>query len=746
MRCFLLVFFVCISGYSCKGNDTDIVRRRVLETMLWPGKDSIPNTVAQALTYVRTLNGSCFWPDINYKDKSIVKWDTGQHMTRLNVMVQALTVDGSSVQNDTRLQSAIHCALNVWLVHDWLNPNWWFNEINIPLLATGQLLMLGDHATTMEIDKIKEISFRAAWWLHRSTDVGANLVNMLEAQLYRSLATDNQTGIEEGFARMWQDMAVVSVGEEGIQNDGSYHFHGQQLLSGSYGVVWAQSIFPFLICSNGTRYQTSQKQLLVLGEFLTTGDAWMIIRSEWDWNVIGRSISRPKNECVVGIQPHWLRFLAQIIDAPETQIELLNLADRLENQPNASLLLGNKHFYTSDYQAHRRLNWTSTIKMQSIRTQASECTNGENIKDEHGGQGVLNVYKATENDYHSIFPLLDWQAINGITVEHGIPLEPCRESRFSQTKLPFVGGASDGQYGLAMMDTVSHNLTAQRSWHFYDDAIIALATDLTLKTSTTAWTTLASRQLPSGQITVAFFNSTVVTLSDGLYSFPYTANASCRAQWIHVGETDIAYLLRGPYQTYRSISIELKNKTGNYDTIGVSNVSVTDRALTIWIDHGEGPWTSNYSYLILPHISLATIPQVIQQYDDEHVFSCLSSHRLFHGTMWPSLKRASFVLWDNITTVFSCTSPLFQINVELSDAGAFLFSETERDFTVTLSHPMRTKGSITVTIDRVGYGDGCTRSRSTNGWRAKNTTTDVTVMLPRSAQLLGSSVQVTCKK
>ena len=65
-------------------------------------------------------------------------------------------------------------------------------------------------------------------------------------------------------------------------------------------------------------------------------------------------------------------------------------------------------------------------------------------------------------------------------------------------KLPSVGGVSDGQYGLAMMDTASHNLTVKRSWHFYDDAIIALATNLTLTTSTTAWTTLASRLLPTG--------------------------------------------------------------------------------------------------------------------------------------------------------------------------------------------------------------------------------------------------------
>jgi hypothetical protein len=78
-------------------------------------------------------------------------------------MLQALTVNGSTVKNDPKLMVDVHCALNVWFIHDWQNPNWWFNQIDIPLQTTNQLLMLGDNATKLEIEKIKEISYRAAW-------------------------------------------------------------------------------------------------------------------------------------------------------------------------------------------------------------------------------------------------------------------------------------------------------------------------------------------------------------------------------------------------------------------------------------------------------------------------------------------------------------------------------------------------------------------------------------------------------
>jgi hypothetical protein len=65
-------------------------------------------------------------------------------------------------------------------VNDWQNPNWWFNQINIHLHTTSQLLMLGDNATSFKIEKNKEISFRSAWWLLGPQDTGANLVWMIK--------------------------------------------------------------------------------------------------------------------------------------------------------------------------------------------------------------------------------------------------------------------------------------------------------------------------------------------------------------------------------------------------------------------------------------------------------------------------------------------------------------------------------------------------------------------------------------
>ena len=737
--CVFLFAIIHEHAFVIQSIEDDIadIRQRVLEMVIWPNQQNIPNVIQAAIGFNNTLNDSCYWKDVNYTDKSLADWATLEHLTRVNTMIQALTVPGSRLNNNTEFAIRSHCALNVWLTRDWSNPNWWFNQIGVPLLTAGQLLMLGHDATEFEIQKITDISYRADWW-HHDPGTGANLVWMIQIELYRSLATNNRTGIEQGFKRIWEDIAILPLGGQGIQTDWSYHFHGTQLLSGAYGQDWVGAMMIFMLCSQNTQYEANQEQLTIVGKYLTEGDAWMIIDNIWDWHAVGREIDRPEALMIVSFQSNWIRSLANLISSNELRTNLNNFADRLDYKPNAVPLVGNRHFYTSDYQVHRRLNWTSTIKMQSVRTQPIECINEENQKAEHLGQGVLNLYLENPNDYRQIFPLFDWQSINGITVEHDIPIEPCTRGQFSWSPLGFVGGVSDGDYGLAIMDTATHNLTAKRSWHFYDQAIFAYASHLRLTTNNNARTTLSSRRLSTGNIQVAFFNGTMIILQDGInYSFPYLQDQSKNVQWIHLSDSNVGYLLQkqGPYS---SVGVEVSTKTNSYRTIGPYDQMVTARTVNIWIDHGIGLFTHDYNYAIVPSIIRQSLPQLISIFENEHIFDCISNQDNFHAMTWPSLQRASFALWNNLTINYSCRSTLFSLNVQLTDAGVYLFNETTKQFSITASHPTRFNTSLTINIDRLGSGIGCNK--------LADGTTNVTIVLPSSDQYLGQSITVTCQK
>ena len=314
----VLLQFSCFAFINSQSIDDDIatIRQRILEMIIWPPKGNISNTVQAAISYNEKMNSSCYWEDINYSDRTLAIWATEEHLIRVNIMLQALTVPGSSVQNNPRLAIGVHCALNVWLVRDWLNPNWWFNQIGIPLLITGQLLMLGNNATDFEIQKITEISFRSDWWAH-DPGTGANLVWMVQIELYRSIATNNRTGIEEGFTRIWKDVVVLPLGGQGIQYDWAYHFHGAQLLPASYGQDWALAMIIFIVSTQNTQYELNQPQLVIFAKFLTQGDAWMIKDNIWDWQVLGRAIDRAGTNFATlefELQPDWIRSLAQLIE------------------------------------------------------------------------------------------------------------------------------------------------------------------------------------------------------------------------------------------------------------------------------------------------------------------------------------------------------------------------------------------------------------------------------------------------
>ncbi|CAF0995050.1 unnamed protein product [Rotaria sordida] len=84
------------------------------------------------------------------------------------------------------------------------------------------------------------------------------------------------------------------------------------------------------------------------------------------------------------------------------------------------------------------------------------------------------------------------------------------------------------------------------------------------------------------------------------------------------------------------------------------------------------------------------------------------------------------------------TNSFFQINIRLNDADAYLFNETATDFSITVSHPTRINDNVTINIDRIGYGQRCIV--------VSNSTTNVTIVLPSSYQLLGALVTVTRNK
>ena len=437
MLCLSIIIMITTTTAKLQ-DDFAIVRENVRNIMLWPTSDQLSAILAQAAGNLSTLDRiTCQWPDLNYTTRGPENWHPVMHMFRISTMTAALTVPGGRI-NDTELVSAIHCALKVWIEQDWQNPNWWWNVIQDPLIASGILLMMGvERLNSEEVIAITDVSYRADWW-NNDHSGGANLVWMLQVQIFRGLATSNYSAVSQGFDLMWETVKVQNLSTMGIQTDWSYHYHGLELLTGAYGNAWATNILHSHLATRNTQYALSHDRVELFGRFLTEGDAWFTMGSVWTSGILGRVIDRGVHVWYTHLfLPDRVRALALDILNTSIAVALRNYADRLDHHHEALALVGNRHFYTSDFQVHRRATWTATLKMHSVRTTATECLNGENLKGEHIGDGVLNLYTrdaqyGNGEEYENIFALSDWQAINGITVEG---------------------------------DTATHNLTAKRTGH-----------------------------------------------------------------------------------------------------------------------------------------------------------------------------------------------------------------------------------------------------------------------------------------
>ena len=541
-----LLFLSLLCLHAARADDIDKIRQASLALFCYPAASALPQVAAAAEGFARSLNASGFWPDVDYNDPhDRADWKTITHLSRALTMVQAIATPGSPAYENAALSTSAHLALDVWLVHRWVNDNWWYKWIGVPLIS-GQIFLLLSSLPTQSLTPFEQaaltnISYDAAWWVN-PWGGGANVVWMIQANLYRGLATRNVTAIAQGFSTMWADVTVkspVSNGQ-GIMPDGSYHFHGQQPLNFAYGADWLLDILSFHAAANGTAYDLPPASVDVLAEFMANGNAHMSWGPYWDYSLTGRGIDRPGSSYSVPFPPAGVRSIAAATSSPALRAALLAWADDYSGAPGAAPLVGARYFWTSDFATVHRRTWGASLKAHGDNglwaVVGGECDNGENVKGEHEGDGVLSVYAdlarpgaeyvTKAGDPNAVFPLWDWQGLNGITVEADVPLAPCGSGDVWPTiNTHFVGAACDGLYLAFAMDTATHRLTAARSWLFFDGVILALAANISNPSPARVQTALASRLLPAAPAAGAaavlgFANGSSVTLADGNYALP----------------------------------------------------------------------------------------------------------------------------------------------------------------------------------------------------------------------------------
>jgi chondroitin AC lyase len=397
----------------------DTLRERLIGVVIptEPENRKLLQETARKVAGALKPNGT--WPDIDYTNQQRARWPMGNHLQRVLLMAKS-----QYIARDPALKQKIDLSLNHWFDRDYKNPNWWWNEIGVPQMTGEILILLAPDYTEAQFSKGIEILHGSKWekW------TGQNLVWGVSIQIQRGILQRDEKAIADAYARMFQEVRISS--EEGIQQDYSFHQHGHQLYNGGYGLAFSSDVGRQIALSWGMPWQVPPEKLDIYLDYLLKGQSWMMWDNIFDYNAVGRQITRPGTSAVpktwnasgpvspVGAAyslSNTLHLLTQIRELPQHDA-LIDFENRLRFKPNATPNVGNKYFWRSDYMTHRRTSWFIGLKMLSDRMINAELVNDEGKKSHHLSEGTTYIYRSGE-EYRDIFAAWDWRQIPGTTAE-----------------------------------------------------------------------------------------------------------------------------------------------------------------------------------------------------------------------------------------------------------------------------------------------------------------------------------------
>lgn len=669
------------------------VRERFVQSLLPTDPVAVDDLNQRAARDAASLAPDGRWADINYASQERSEWAAAGHLDRILRMAKSARILRNEGRPDAALEGKINLALKWWTDRDYHNSNWWWNEIGVPLLL-GQIgnLML-PQIPAPELDKIVAIMKRSDW--RRVPWTGANLTWGVTIEIARGCIQNDPFAVAEGYGRMYGEIKIVSQLQDGIQQDYSFHQHGAQLYNGGYGLDFASDVARFVSFSWGTQFQIPADKMAIFSSYLLDGERWMIrgFGKGFDYSVIGREITRPAKAPSLAaksagpIYPSlgevygFAHALALLANEPSPrQQELQQFAAYVSGHPGAPAFTGNKQFWSSDYMAQRRDDYFTSVKMLSQRMLNAELVNSEGKKSVHLSDGANFLY-LDGDEYRNIFPVWDWTKVPGATAIQGTLDTGEPDAIKARGKTNFDGGVSDGAYGLATMDLKRGNLTARKSWFFFDSSYVALGTAISLEGD--------AQQDVATDVNQTLLRGDVLTseaqqpLGQGSYSY----NTS-RAVWIY--HNHVGYL----FPPRAKLHLSVGPQTGRWSDIGAGpDKPVTKNVFDLWMDHGVAPQDERYQYIVLPN----TTAEGVAQRARDSGLDILANNSSIQAVYNPRLKLAELIFRQPSYI----RTPLGTVRAD--HACLLLVHQTARGLRLTASDPEDLPLALTITVNQMPY-------------------------------------------
>ncbi len=612
------------------------------------------NDTLQAFCDQMTNQGA--WPKIDYTSKQRGSWEPVLHLSYVQTMAKAWLKTGSPFYKDPKMLARIHLALNYWLDNDFQCPNWWYPEIGVPMQLAPTLILMESELSPEQMAKGIKILDRSKIGM-----TGQNKVWQSGNVLMKSVLQRNSDMIRKAANAIKEEMKV-SLGE-GIQPDGSFHQHGPQIQFGNYGLAYVGDMIKWIRLLRNTPFYFDESKMSILRNYLIDGQQWITWKNQMDISACGRQL-------FLNAQTGKARSLARNFSQMETldpkNSEAYKKANQYEN------LIGNKHFWRSDFQVKRTPDYYFSVKMCSERVIGAESCNSENLQGYYMGDGATYLYQSGK-EYENIFPYWDWKKIPGTTIQQDDKELPVLTASGYRIKSDFVGGVSDGKSGVAVMDYNRNGLSAKKAWFIFNDQMVCLGAGITAESGIPVTTS----------VNQSFLNGEVIVKTKTEKTLPAESSETITPKWILHDQAGYYFPEGG------NLKLETKTVTGSWHAVATmyNDEPIKSGIFKLWFEHGANPSNQSYAYVVVPKATKAKM----QLLETKPSFRIVKNENNIQAVVSSDQK------WGGMVFYQAGKTELFG-GIETDQPAVLMVTKEKNGLSVSVSDPTQKLGQILLTL------------------------------------------------
>ena len=647
--------------------------------------------------------------------------------TRLLAMATAFRTIGAPLFGNTTLKNNIISAMD-WLNSHWYYPkcaqsgNWWHWRIGIPLDYNDLVVLMYSDLSQTQLDNYVETLYGVEDRLFGSGGNGAwrarnwaisGILNKDSARLY-------------AVRDFMQDIifpCVKTKGAEGFYEDGSFIAHGKHAYNGGYGSTALGEPANMIYLFGGSAYDFTKNRDKIINN-ACNGLQPFFFRGEMMDMVRGREISRSYStsidagRLIIGA----FAVLAQNAPAADAaklksmvkewvQKDILNHGANVGSYGNMYVteLINNiindisisprgepdrmDIFPVMDRAVMARDGYSFGISMFSSRIENFECMNRENTKGWYYGAGATYLYFGNQPQYAcDYWATVDPFRIPGVTAEAKKPTYSGRTSDKS-----WVGGVKLlDKYGVAGMELSLNptlfgmDLSAKKSWFIFDDEIVALGSNITARDNKVVETTIENRKLNGSADELLVVNGKIKSSS------LHWTESMKGVSWICLAGKKADRGVGYYFPWVANVKGIRERRTGKWTDINTyyngDSALRSNNYLTLWLDHGNNPTNSSYSYVLLPN---RTISQV-SGYAAHPDIQILENSANIHAVLETKLNIIGSNFWNDGGSTLAVHNKEY---LSVDKKASVMVQKTPTELYVAISDPTQLNSeSITLII------------------------------------------------